>query len=330
MPHRATLLPEPFTEAVLRALMPGEYDFQEFKSTPFLEERGDVAPGFLANYSKQLSAFANAGGGRVYLGIDDAGRIDGGVAVDLKGGGTRGWLEDVTGGLVDPPLSGFNVFEVRSDGGPLSQIPEGRAVYVVEIPASDAAPHQANDHRYYLRIAGKSRPMGHLHIQDVLRRTRHPAVRLARLGPYGEPEQDVSDRRGPRALVSFRAFLHNAGATMAHHVGAEILLPRPFVNSVARERMLSDATIQLTQRPGELTFFKYHTSPLFPTQEVFLLQFCVAFHAGNRELVRGDKGVVRWRVYADDAPPALGADDLYRFRTVRRALRWLEQRLEER
>ena len=321
------LFPSTWTEAGLREIPSGEHDFQEFKASPWIEHDGEIGPSFLSLYSKQLSAFANGAGGRLFIGLDDQGRIDGGVATDLKSGGLRAWLEDVTPGAIDPPLTGFNVFEVRSDGSAKSLIGEGRAVYIIEIPASDSAPHQAMDHRYYLRIAGKSRPMGHVHIQDVLRRTRHPQVHLERLGPFGEPEFDEADPRGPRVLISLRAFVKNTGPTMAHHVGGEMILPRMFVNSEARRRMLAYDGIRINQKPGELTFFKYYPSPLFPTQETFFQRIWIALHAGNRGLVKGDRGIVRWKIYADDAPPLVGEDDLWRFRVIRRATRWLDAAL---
>ena len=319
--------PETWTESTLRGIAPGEYDFQEFKGSAWLNDDGDIHAVFLGNYSKQLSAFANGAGGRLLIGIDDRGQIDGGVPSDLKSGGVRAWLEDVTPGAIDPPLTGFNVFEVRGDGSAKSRIPPGHAVFVVEIPSSDGAPHQALDHRYYLRIAGKSRPMGHVHIQDVLQRTRHPQVQITRLGPFGEPEFDTSDPRGPRVLLSFRAYIKNHGRTLAEHTGAELVLPRPFVNSEARQRIMGYEGIRLTQRPGELVFFKYHPTPLFPTQETFFQRVWISLHAGNRSIVKGPKGVMRWRVYADDAPPVTGTEDLWRFRVVRRAVRWLDHQL---
>ena len=83
--------------------------------------------------------------------------------------GTRSWLEDVLPDLVSPRLPDINVFEVLSDG-PGHQITQEEFVYVVDIPLSTVAPHQARDKRYYLRIAGKIRPMTHVHVMDVMRR----------------------------------------------------------------------------------------------------------------------------------------------------------------
>ncbi len=317
---------ESWTEGDLDSLIPQELDFQEFKGSGWLDVDGSVSGHFLINYSKQLSAFANAGGGTLFIGIDDRGQIDGGVQIDMKHGGMRSWLEDVTPGAVDPPLGTFNVFEVTGDSG---RIGPGRAVYVVEIPASEQAPHQAMDHRYYLRIAGKSRPMSHLHVRDVLRRTMTPQVDLVRLGPFEEPEYDPTDPRGPRVLLSVRAFLLNEGRTTARHVGGELILPRPLVSQTCRERTLGYEGVRLTQSPGELRFFKYYPTPLFPTQEAFFQRVWFTVHQGNLAVWASGRGSLKWRVYADDAPPRTGETDLRSFRIVRNAMNWVQQQAEQ-
>ena len=310
-----------WTEAALAGLGPDEHDFQEFKGAGLVVHQGQVAPDFLPVLSKQVSAFANGAGGRIFLGVDDRGQVDGGVPVDLRKGGTRSWLEDVVPGLVDPPLSVFNVYEVPPDGAD-SRIAPGHAVYVVEVAASASAPHQALDHRYYLRIAGKSRPMGHVHLQDVLRRTRHPDVHVQRIAPYGPPERVTTDPRGPKVMLSFRIFLENRGRTLAQHVGLELAMPRPVVNRDVRRRM-TEAGAQLTQRAGTVSFFRYHPNPMFPGQDLFFLQVWVAVHGGNVEAIRQGAAAIAWRVYADDAPAREGTRPVVELAGVRDALAWV-------
>ncbi len=313
----------PWDEVRLAGLGRDEHDFQEFKGTGWIWEDDRIPPWFQGALSKQISAFANGAGGRIFIGIDDAGRIDGGVPVDLKSGGTRSWLEDVVPSSVTPSLARCNVFEVTG-GGPGSRIRPGHAVYVIELPNSPDAPHQAIDHRYYLRIAGKSRPMNHVHLEDVLRRTRHPRVELRRLGPYGRPELDLADPRGPRAIIGFRAFLGNVGRTLARHVGVEIILPRPVVGTAVRQRTLAQGGVHLTQSPGEITLFRYHPTPVFPSQEIYVQFFWLVLHNTNQELVRAGDARIRWRVFADDADPVHGERPIGDFGVVQRALGWLD------
>ncbi|MEZ4468807.1 MAG: ATP-binding protein [bacterium] len=317
--------PEAWTEAMVRQIEAGEHDFQEFKGRGFVVEGGKISSQFIALLSKQLSAFANASGGRLFLGVDDDGRIDGGVPMDLKGGGVRAWLEDIIPDAVEPTLRGFNVFEVRRSG-PDSLIDEGCAVYVIDIPGSPEAPHMAGDRRYYLRIAGKSRPMGHVHIQDILRRTRHPEVQVARVGPYGKAEPDEGDPRGLRIFVCLQLFIANTGMRLARHVGVEIEVPRLLVSGAARERTLAAGDIQLTQRPGAYLFFRYHPTPVFPGQEIHYCRIWIGLHARNLDVLH-DRAQIRCRVYADDAAPTVTTTELASFHLVRRAMKTIDNRV---
>lgn len=320
-PRRSTQ----WDEAALSALSSDEHDFQEFKGSAWTTDGVDLVPSFLPALSKQISAFANGAGGRLFIGLDDNGRIDGGVPTALKRGGVRSWLEDVIPGLVDPVLPSFNVYEIQPDTVG-SRIRPGCAVYVVEVHASDLAPHQAADYRYYLRIAGKSRPMGNVHIQDVLHRTHHPVVRVQRVAPYGAVERVTDDARGPKALLSLRVFLVNEGRTLASHVGAEVVLPRALVSRDARARTAGEATVAVTQSPGAVAFFRYQPHPLFPAQHIFFLRVWLAVHSGNVDQIRNGGATVRCRVFADDAPPWEVETVLADLAAVRSAVRWVTLR----
>lgn len=311
-------------EESLLALESDEHDFQEFKGSALLAEGGTLNGAFLATLSKQVSAFANGAGGRLFIGLDDHGRPDGGVPTQLIRGGTRAWLEDVIGASVDPPLQRFNVFEVPSHGGADSLILPDHAVYVIDLPASERAPHQASDYRYYLRIAGKSRPMGHVHVQDVLRRTQHPVVCVDRVTPYGSV-LSLEEARGQVKLLCLQIFVVNRGQHMAQHVGIELILPRALVGGLARQRSLSAGDLSLSQRPGELIFFRYHPSPVFPSQKLRFARVWVALHAHNARAIRSQGAGLSWRLYADDAPPSTGHAPLWRFAQTRLALRGLKR-----
>ena len=60
-----------------------EHDFQESKSTLYVADDTEINAHFLpAMSSKQVSAFANGAGGKIFLGVDDKGRIDGEFRTD--------------------------------------------------------------------------------------------------------------------------------------------------------------------------------------------------------------------------------------------------------
>ena len=95
-------MPKPtaeWTEDDVLSLPADENDTFERKGVPLLDltlpqVREDNV---LNELAKQLSAFANTGGGRIIYGLTNAGTVDnGGVARSIKGRqSTKEWLEDV-------------------------------------------------------------------------------------------------------------------------------------------------------------------------------------------------------------------------------------------
>jgi hypothetical protein len=314
-----------WTESHLEHLNTYELDFQEFKCSQWVVKRtGELQANFIFSLSKQVSAFSNGSGGMIFIGIDDHGTIDGGVPIRLKPSGTREWLEDLLNSSVTPVLTQFNVFEVQANQYKThSLIKPNHAVYVIDINSSLHAPHQAKDRRYYLRIAGKSRPMHHRSIEDTLRKNILPRVTLAKLHPYGEVDYDMQDSRGPRAFIMLRAVIHNTGRSMAKHVGIELSLPRVFTGREVRKRMEDLAESHYTQKPSLATFFHYHTSPLFPSQEVYVMCLWVCLHKNNLNHIRSHAKIL-WSVYADDAQVNKGSISLNEFPPIRQALESLQ------
>ena len=111
----------------------------------------------------------------------------------------------------------------------------------------------------------------------------------------------------------------------AHHVGAELQLPRPMVGAEVRRRCLAEAGVHLTQKPGSITLFRYHPVPVFPGQQIFFQLFWVGLHRANRDMVSSGVAHLKWTVYADDAEPLEGTTPFFDYGVVQDALAWLEQ-----
>ena len=315
----------PWTEARLGDLLPYEHESQEFKASAFVyvPSTGQIRADFIDNLSKQVSAFVNAGGGRLFLGIDDQAHVDGGIPRLLRANGTREWLEDVLPGIVDPPLTSFDVHEVQAGSSESPILPE-HAVYIIELPDSEDAPHQARDRRYYLRIAGKSRPMSHRHVLDIFQRRRDPEVDVLAIDPFGQPEL-VDDPRGLCVMLRLRARIANQGRSLAQHVGLELSLPRFAVNTKCRQRTREEEGASLQQSPGVVTYFFYSAVPLFPRQEIILGTVWIALHGHNRDHYMQRRVSLRYRVFADHAPPREGEVDVAGYSAVQRGIRLIPE-----
>ena len=93
----------------------GENDTFERKGSKLLDLTlpGVRESNVLNELAKQLSAFSNIGGGRIFYGVADDGTVDnGGVALSVKGS-TKEWIGDVVPTLTEFQIVGFNVYEIR-------------------------------------------------------------------------------------------------------------------------------------------------------------------------------------------------------------------------
>src|SRR5262245_19307303 len=117
---------------------------------------------------KDVSAFANSGGGQIIYGIEES--KDGKpVKVDEGSDTSREWIEQVIDSRVQPRLEGLVITPVP--------VGTGRHAYVLTIPqASGRAPHQAPDKKYYKRQNFLSVPMEDYEIRDALRRATTPEL----------------------------------------------------------------------------------------------------------------------------------------------------------
>jgi hypothetical protein len=241
-------------ESYLLSLPNGEFDWLEIKGRRGLDL---TCPGTTEAHvkeilSKAISAFANTGGGRLVCGLakTDTGWMvdDGGVSLDMRRPTTREWLEDIIPSLVDFPLSSFNVYCVQSSGED-SSIAHDRGVFVIDIGDSEAAPHQANDKRYYARVAGKSLPIPHRLVMDILGRRKHPKIELSfRLeeefhtpGDFGGTPIEIVDgepriRRKTRR-VTLWTLATNGGAVFAQYVFCELSVPARMVRKMFYEKL---------------------------------------------------------------------------------------------
>lgn len=236
----------------------------------------------------------------------------GGVSLTLKNG-VKEWLEDAITNLVEPMLTRFNVYTIEGRK-PDSAISLGRALVVVEIPPSESAPHQANDNIYYGRVAGKSRPLGHRFVLDIINRPKHPkmkvTINLVHKMIDGGPE------KGP----SFEIFCENVGKVVAEYVCLFITFPAALVqqhnyyftriaaDQVQRSfRNLREDIVgwirmgQHYEKPNTITRY----DPVLPglgftrTEELR--------RTGSEiDLSEYADEFIRWEIYADSAPPVHG------------------------
>ena len=154
-------------EELLDKLPPDEDDRWEFKSKSFLDpkNKGDLRK----ELGKQVSAFANSGGGNLVFGVSKTRQIE--HCEQQVGRETmKDYLATMVEQCVEQPIRHFRVHRI-----PLTD-DATQSLFVIAIEDSPAAPHQAKDERnYYYRIDGHSKPAPHFHL-ELLRNRMSRAV----------------------------------------------------------------------------------------------------------------------------------------------------------
>ena len=300
-------------EAYILSLPVGEFDWLEVKGRRSLDlTLPNVAESaVLETLSKELSALANSGGGTLVYGLSDPkpGDVEwhvdnGGVAVGVKRNGTREWLETVIPHQMEPALERFNVYAVPPSA-PQSQIGAGRALFVIEIPDSQQAPHQATDKRYYARVGSRARPIGHRLIVDIMNRRQHPKLELGfRMAVRNTP---MNSPHYVARTVHLTVTATNVARVYAEYVTVAVFLPESAalqedeVRNTALLKREKDKGVAVT-RDGE-AYRRYDLKnlngtvfePLLPT-----LSYTWEIEMGGKALPRHYvRPPLLWQVFAD-------------------------------
>ncbi|MBI3881600.1 MAG: ATP-binding protein, partial [Verrucomicrobia bacterium] len=156
----------------------GELDWVEFKSSRALDV---TVPGVKESevrneLSKQLSAFSNSSGGTLVYGISD-------------------------------PVPGQ---PLKVDSGGVSLRCKGKST---KEWLEDVIPNLVK--RYYARIGGKSVPIGHRFVTDIIGRAQYPKLEAV----FGLSKAEETEE------LLLHVYVRNVGRIFANYVNGEILIP---------------------------------------------------------------------------------------------------------
>ena len=130
----------------------------------------------IEDLSKDVSSFANAGGGTIIYGVIEEGhlpkKIDKGFnPAKIK----REWIgdiEDIIDSNVEPKIDGLKIKQVE-----LNRNNPGKVINIIYIPQSLQGAIQAKDYRYYQRRNFKAEPMEEYQVRDVMNRFKYPLLK---------------------------------------------------------------------------------------------------------------------------------------------------------
>jgi hypothetical protein len=145
----------------------------DFKRSDSLRFVGNEKNSRVGELARDVSALANAAGGRIYYGVVeerssgraeafDDGLTDDEINIDRIGA--------LLNGNIEPAIAGVSVYKI-----PLK---ENASVVIVDVPSgSTLAPHQSRyDKKYYRRYDRQNQPMYDHEIKDIMRRGSAPIL----------------------------------------------------------------------------------------------------------------------------------------------------------
>ena len=144
---------------------------------------------------------------------------------------SREWLEQVINSGIQRRIDGIRIACIE-----LPQTHPGKVAYVVHVPQSTRAPHQASDHRFYKRFNFQSVAMEEYEVRDIARRGDAPDLRLT-LSIVGGSAAQLAFKDGDLQSAPFglEAHISNSAPVPASH---SVLL------------LLLDVRLQVTDAPG--------------------------------------------------------------------------------
>lgn len=153
-----------------------------------------------AEIGKDVSAFANSDGGTLIYGV----REDGHLPKEIKGVDhntfKREWFDQIVRTNISPIVPDIQIVQIPVDSL--------TSVFVIKVPKSYRAPHQAKDKRYYRRFNFESVPMENYEVTDVRNRRQiiPPLVNFkATINPQLFVHLEVSNIGGETAKdISFK------------------------------------------------------------------------------------------------------------------------------
>jgi phenylpyruvate tautomerase PptA (4-oxalocrotonate tautomerase family) len=221
--------------------------------------------------TKAVSAFNNADGGVIVIGIEEIEEENKNYPRGLDEGTDESqfgktWLVQIINTNISPSIP-----DIRVKSAKLSGEFEGKVAYVIWVPKGTRAV-QAKDLLYYQRIEDQSVPMRDFQIQDVNNRSIGPDLRLSFVIPQGQ--DNILTRAGETGnTIPFRVAVvaNNLSDTLADHALFTIMIPsrltptqptrfdtvilRPRVNLRYEGRVTSDDC---------RVFSKHHGTPDYP------------------------------------------------------------------
>lgn len=279
----------------------------EFKAGAKLDKWSDKAK---LDFIAEVTAFANAGGGTLIIGLDEI-QLDGkSYAGDISPVQdtrmTQDRLREFIVSNTDPVLRGFTINHIQVDGG---------SVFIVNVEEGDTAYQNTCDRKYYGRVDASAQPMHGFAIRDVMNRRTRPHV-TASFKTVARGGIAADDSR----VYELHGVLANEGNLTAHHWVLRVAIPDiigthdgPFIYNMrgdGGDRINGLAYRWYRYRSEQMDGRSHRILPgeNLILRETFSGAATLVLRVGSNEQRRimDRSPAVYWELFVDDAPKQKG------------------------
>ena len=207
--------------------------------------------------AKDICAFANAGGGILAYGLNDAGGLDAGISDSIGNQSVASWVAALIPKLHHPPIENCQVQFV-----PISNLGQGRGILAIHVPLSDRRPHwsiHGPREVPYLRVGVHSAAMRLQTLFDLSSRGSAPFGEIGELGTRLTSAMAAAGEVAIAIALKIRV----ASGPMCKDWGVELILSTP-VSEADRFVPLSQKSPGFDLEQGHLLSFIRGEELLFP------------------------------------------------------------------
>lgn len=284
-----------------------ESSYLDYKSSGALTKNGAKT-----DISKDVSSFANAGGGVIIYGVKEEENIP--IEIDEgfdPGEITREWLEQVIFSNIHRNIEGIKINQIE-----INEDEANRVLYVVQIPESERAPHQASDKRFYTRRNFMSVQMEEYEVRDVFNRKKAPNVILdlflrrrgARIHRFKLSLVDPESEHG----LEINGTLTNEGGGEVHYAIITLIFDAR-LKPDSNNKKLQFQSLKYTIKDQEIDVLKTTINwggpskmPLFKTASFLLWNKDIDIHFKHPLLQENNAPFIQWEVRAAGMIPNSG------------------------
>lgn len=197
----------------------------EFKSSRLLNNKTNA----VNTLTKEVSAFNNADGGTILIGVEEAKDGNQTYAAGVEAGVpasefTVTWLTQIIQSNIDATIP-----ELRVHAIPITSSPAELVSFAIYVPRGKRAV-QAKDFKYYQRYEDQSVPIRDFQVRDVNNRAEGPDINLALILPQdGQITRSSGGHRTGGASVHLVA--RNNSDILAENVVFRIVMPESLIQS---------------------------------------------------------------------------------------------------